>query len=842
MNTASPDVPRILVIDDNRAIHDDFRKILCPSSNGQLDELEAALFSKEETAVKPPVFEMDSACQGQEGLAMLEQALREGRPYWMAFVDVRMPPGWDGVETITRLWEAAPDLQVVICTAYSDYSWNRLTSRLKHRDRLVILKKPFDTVEVLQLAAAMTEKWRLLQQSKLRMEQLEMLVADRTQALCQTSDSLKTEILSRKRAAEALSETEKRYQLLFRQNPLPMWVFDLETLGFLAVNEAAVEKYGYSANEFASMNLRDLVAPEHAPDFEQWIAGGKISAPTSGLIVKHLKQDGTPVTAEIISRAVTFSGRPAKLALANDVTERKKAEDRIREQAALLDLASDAILVQDLSGKIRFWNKGAERLYGWSAAQAIGNQKAALFPKQDAPALAADRQVLLARGEWTGELRRHTKAGREVIVSSRWTLLRDERGQPCSVLIIDTDITENKKLESQFLRAQRIEGIGTLATGMAHDLNNILAPILMSAGYLRWDIPPEEREKAIGRIEQSVKRGADIIQQVLTFGRGIEGERAAINPADLLAEVAEIAGQTFPKTINLAVDSPPGLLPLMGDRTQIHQALLNLCVNARDAMPKGGRLTLRASSTTVIEPMPALPSPAPPGPYIVFEVTDTGCGIDPADRERIFDPFFTTKEVGKGTGLGLSTTLGIVQSHHGVVTVESEPNRGTTFKIFLPVSPETPCEIKPKINRLPPRGEGEVILIVDDEQDVIAGMRQLLEQHNYRVIAAADGQEALAVIERRKERIDALVTDIMMPAMDGMTLIRAMRAVLPDLKIIASSGLGTDTDGHFHEQELKSLGVASFLPKPYGTEKLLIALHHLFRGEAEAVPALRLVL
>jgi PAS domain S-box-containing protein len=834
-------IPRLLVIDDNRAIHDDFRKILCPSSSAPLDDLETALFGPQETDVKPPVFEMNSAYQGQEGLALLEQSVKDGRPYWMAFVDVRMPPGWDGVETITRLWEAAPELQVVICTAYSDYSWSSMTARLKHRDRLVILKKPFDAVEVLQLAAALTEKWRLLQQSKLKMAQLEMLVADRTQVLCETSENLKTEVQRRKRAAEALSETEERYQMLFHQNPLPIWVLDLDTLAFLAVNDAAVQKYGYSAEEFASMNVRDLHVPEEVPWISELLSGEKARTPLAGLVVRHRKKDGTTIFAEIVSRVVSLSGREVKLALANDITERKMAEDRIREQAALLDLASDAILVQDLCGKVRFWNKGAERLYGWSAARAIGDQMAALFPKQDKPALAAAQQALLAHGEWTGELRKHTHSGQEVTVSSRWTLLRDEHGQPRSVLIIDTDITEKKKLESQFLRAQRIEGIGTLATGMAHDLNNILAPILMSAGYLRWDILPEEREKAIGRIELSVKRGAEIIQQVLTFGRGIDGERVAVEPADLLAEIAEIIGQTFPKNIKLSVASPPDLCPLVGDRTQIHQVLLNLCVNARDAMPKGGQLSLRVSTTTLAAPMAALPTPAQPGPYIVFEVADTGCGIPAADRERIFDPFFTTKEIGKGTGLGLSTALGIVQSHHGVVLVESEVNRGTTFKVFLPASPNSAREHTSKVNPLSPRGSGEVVLIVDDEPDVVEGMRQLLEQHNYHVCTARNGEEALDMVGRQQHKIDALVTDIMMPAMDGVTLIRAVRTAMPKLKIIASSGLGTDMGGSFRAQELKSLGVASFLPKPYGSEKLLAMLHQLLGGASNPAPALRLV-
>ncbi len=836
MSLAEKSIPRILVVDDNRSIHQDFAKILCPSSSAALDDLEATIFGPQGQPSKPPAFEMSSAYQGQEGLALVEKSLKDGRPYWMAFVDVRMPPGWDGIETITRLWQVCPDLQIVICTAYADYSWSQMTQQLPRRDQVVILKKPFDGIEVLQLASALTEKWRLLQQSKLRTDQLEMLVADRTQVLRQTNDTLKTEIIRRKRTADALSETEERYHLLFHRNPLPMWVVDLETRGFLAVNQAAVDKYGYSADEFAAMTVHDLHSQEDYSFVEDRFSDDNARRSVDGLVVRHLKKDGTYIDAEIACRLISFSGREAKLSLANDITERKKAEDRIHEQAALLDMASDAIAVRDFTGRVRFWNKGAERLYGWNSGQAVGNLWPSLFPKQTKADVAAAERQLLARGEWTGELKKHHQDGHEVVVSSRWTLLRNEKGEPRSILIIDTDITEKKRLEAQFLRAQRIEGIGTLATGMAHDLNNILAPILMSAGYLRWDIPPDERDKAIGRIELSVKRGAEIIQQVLTFGKGIDGERIAVKPADLLSEITAIIGQTFPKNIALTVEKQPDMWPLIGDRTQIHQVLLNLCVNARDAMPRGGQLILRASMATLAEPMHALPAPAAPGTYVVFEVADNGSGIPAADRERIFDPFFTTKEVGKGTGLGLSTALGIVQSHHGVVIVDSEVGRGTSFKVWLPATPEAPRKSTARIMQPLPRGSGESLLIVDDEPELAAGIGELLEQHNYRVFTVPNGEAALEFFARGGHKIDAMITDIMMPGMDGVALIRTLRPLVPDLKIIASSGLGTDMGGSFRAQELKALGVTTFLPKPYGTEKLLTALHMLFGQSVPVTP------
>ena len=290
-------------------------------------------------------------------------------------------------------------------------------------------------------------------------------------------------------------------------------------------------------------------------------------------------------------------------------------------------------------------------------------------------------------------------------------------------LALANDITEKKKLEAQFLRAQRIEGIGTLATGMAHDLNNILAPILISAGTLRWDLSPEEHEKAISRIEASVKRGAGIIQQVLTFGRGLNGERVAIHVGEVVDEVMRIVERTFPKGVTVTSQVEEGLWTVMGDRTQIHQVLLNLCVNARDAMPDGGRLSIRARNVMLTEARPALPAPAPPGPYLLLQVSDTGCGISADNRERIFDPFFTTKDIGKGTGLGLSTVLGIVKSHQGAVMVESELGKGTTFRALLPATAEAVQNSTPYEPPELPRGEGEAVLIVDDEPDIVSGMK-----------------------------------------------------------------------------------------------------------------------
>ena len=808
---------RILVIDDNRTIHDDFRKILSPARPGDMLEGAETLLFNAPGHTKRPMFEIDSAYQGKEGLDLVEQAVQKGRPYAVAFVDIRMPPGWDGVETAAKIWEAYPDLQIVICTAYSDYSWDEMSARLKNSDRLVILKKPFDTVEVLQLANALTEKWRLHQEASKKLDQLEKLVQERT---------------------KVLQETNERYQLLFSKNPLPMFVVDSKTLAFLAVNETAVREYGYSFEEFLSRTVNDLHLAEDIPLLLKRFSE-TAHPPFSYAVTQHRKKDGSIVDVEIIARMVTFDGREANLALANNITERKRSEDRIREQATLLDLAADGIFVRDLEGHIQFWNKGAECLYGWTPGEAVGKKVGELFPHDDLVLFEAAEKVVLEKGDWSGEFHRHTKAGEEVIVSSRWTLLRDATGQPKSILAINTDITEKKRLENQFLRAQRMEGIGTLATGMAHDLNNILSPILMSAGTLRWKLTPAEHDLAITRIEMSVKRAADIIQQVLTFGRGVSGERAAVNPAVLLEEVLKIVGQTFPKDIAISLDAEPGLWPIIGDKTQIHQVLLNLCINSRDAMSEVGGLSLLAQNVMLDKRSASAQQQARPGPYVMLQVTDTGQGIPASNLEKIFDPFFTTKEIGKGTGLGLSTVLGIVKSHQGFITVDSEVKKGTTFKVFLPASPEAGNHSKSRTATSLPHGKGEAILFVDDEDSIVSSNRRMLENYGYKVLTAKNGEEALSIFRRNGQIVHVVVTDILMPDMDGVELIREVKKIHPKIKIIASSGLGKDLNGRFQVSDLKSLKIDNFLDKPYTVQQLLTVLHEILSGKQGTTSLMR---
>jgi PAS domain S-box-containing protein len=485
----------------------------------------------------------------------------------------------------------------------------------------------------------------------------------------------------------------------------------------------------------------------------------------------------------------------------------ERSSHRLREQASLLDKAQDAILVTDLERRLTFWNKGAERLYGWTAGETIGRSVTDLFyPDGDAREVQQAFQDVMKNGEWTGELQQNTKAGRRVTIESRWTLVRDGAGEPRSILSINTDVTDRRHLEQQFYRAQRLESIGTLAGGIAHDLNNVLAPIMLGMGVLKDRLTDDDSRDVLATISNSAKRGAEMVNQVLSFARGQEGKRGEIRVDELVADVVRIARDTFPKNIDLVTTVDAQLPAVVGDPTQLHQVLVNLCVNARDAMPDGGTLTVSAHSA---------------GNYVVLCVDDTGSGIPAALIDKIFDPFFTTKEAGKGTGLGLSTSQTIVRSHGGRIEVSSEANRGTRFAIYLPVAPRTVGAAAAGEDLTPPRGSGQTILVVDDEPSVRLVLRTALERAGYRVLPASNGREAIDVYQAQPAgAIAAVLIDMMMPVMGGMPAIQELVKINPNVRIIAASGIPDN------EATAKAAGrqVRQFLGKPFSTDKLLRAV------------------
>ncbi len=419
-----------------------------------------------------------------------------------------------------------------------------------------------------------------------------------------------------------------------------------------------------------------------------------------------------------------------------------------------------------------------------------------------------------------------TTDGRIITLDFRCDPIRDEKGKVRRLLVSGIDVTDRDKMKQQFLKAQRMEAIGTLASGLAHDLNNILAPMLMAAGLLKLKLDAPRDRNIATMIENSVQRGAGIIRQLLAFGRGSESAHGSLQLRHLVKDVAHIIQETFPRNIDFDYQAPPALTPVSGDPTQLHQVLLNLCVNARDAMPDGGKLRLIAEDAMVSAEMARAHAPAKPGSYVKITVADTGEGMSRQVLDRIFDPFFTTKAPGKGTGLGLPSVLSIVKGHQGFLTVESEPGRGSTFTVFLPTASQPAAsQTAPPSDNLP-CGSGETILLVDDESAIRNAMREMLEMHQYRVVTAENGEEAVRLFVENRAAIKLVLCDIQMPVMSGTDLVRALRVLEPSLKFVIMTGSSYGDK----REELNSLGVTEVLEKPYETRRLLTLLYQKLAG------------
>ncbi|MBE2285887.1 MAG: PAS domain S-box protein [Prosthecobacter sp.] len=508
-------------------------------------------------------------------------------------------------------------------------------------------------------------------------------------------------------------------------------------------------------------------------------------------------------------------------------------------QNAILENAACSIISTNPEGVIITFNRGAENLTGYSRDEMVGLQSPELIHDgEEVVRVAAEtstelgteitpgfevfvahaRRGIIREREWTYI----KKDGSRVPVSLSVTAMRSPDGRITGFLGVARDVTEKKRLEQQFLRAQRIESIGTLAGGIAHDLNNVLTPILVSIELLRATNTNERMTSVLANIESSAKRGADMVRQILSFARGVEGERTIISPGRAIKDIQRLIHDTFPKNIRCIIDAPADLPSLMGDPTQLHQILLNLCVNARDAMPGGGTLTITLQSLTLDESAASMQMDAKPGSYISIRVKDTGLGIPREILDKIFDPFFTTKEIGKGTGLGLSTVLAITRSHGGFLQVSSEPGDGSTFIVCLPALAEAEkASAEAVVEEQLPSGGGKLILVVDDEENVRSVTQHTLEALGYRTLSAADGVEAVAIYSRRNNEIAAVLTDMMMPVMSGPATIQVLKRINPSVKIIAASGI-TQQGGLATAAEM---GVKHLLPKPYSAQTMLATLH-----------------
>ena len=708
---------RLLVIDDNPRIHEDIRKILCPAAAPtDLAEDEAALFGEAVPVSQLSQFEIDSAYQGQEGLAFVEKALAEGKPYSMAFVDVRMPPGWDGVETIQNIWQRYPELQVVICTAYSDHSWDDIIRKLGKSDSLVILKKPFDNVEVLQLAHALTKKWVVTRQARCRLDELETVVQRRTEELTRANHLLQAEVDRRAQVEVALRGSEERFHKSFETTSVALAILRADTLALTDVNESFLVLTGHRREHALGRTPFELELPTDAQAFRellQKIAGGEP--------------------------------------------------------------------VQNVQKTLR----------------------------------RADQQL------------------RDVLLSIVPLTLGND---PCYLAAL-LDVTDQRRLEVQLRQSQKMEAIGQLAAGVAHDFNNLLTIIL---GHTSIQLSKATLDREVGKSLEQVKlaseRAAGLTRQLLAFSRKQVIERKPLNVGDSVSRMRQMLGRLLGETITLECECSPHLPLVLADESNLEQILLNLTVNARDAMPSGGKVRVSVQAVELSAADAVRQPNARAGHFIRLAAQDTGTGMDAATLSRIFEPFFTTKPVGKGTGLGLSTVFGIVEQHDGWIEIASTVGVGTTFNVFLPVTKETVAAVPDILGTTPePQvAKRQTILVVEDEASVRLYVCDALKSDGYQVLDAACAEDALALWEEKGAGVDLLLTDMVMPGLNGKLLARRLRHSKKDLKLVYMTGYSPDTHATEHWTREKPL----LLQKPFDRNQLSAAIHRVVNATASDAASL----
>jgi two-component system, cell cycle sensor histidine kinase and response regulator CckA len=616
-------------------------------------------------------------------------------------------------------------------------------------------------------------------------------------------------ISERKHAEQALGQSEARYRILFENNPSPMWVYELSTHQFLLVNTAAVRHYGYTAEQFDGMRVEDITAPNT-------LLSGAVGHST------HRKQDGTTFEAETVSHDITFGDHSARLVLVNDITERKRVEKAVQ----LSEEKYRRFFQEDLTGyvccaangRLDECNPAFVHMLGFgSTGEAIGSNVRALYPSAKA------YEAMMRQVRQKGRLSNHEGQlirvdGKPIYAIENVIGSFSPEGELTGLRIYIFDITERNRLEDELRHAQKMENLGSLAGGIAHDFNNILAIISVHASVLSRLKPQDEKTaRSIEALKDAGKRGAGLASQLLTFARKQDVNFESVNVNIVLEDLVKLIGPTFPKTIPIQLSLQPDLPNVLADTSQLHQVLMNLCVNARDAMASGGALSISTKTLKRHEVRKTFHD-ATDDEYVCVAVTDTGSGMDDATRRRIFEPFFTTKGVGKGTGLGLAVVYGIVKNHQGYINVESELEKGTTFQIYFRAQKQLQ---QPGDQELQMQeeivGGCETILFVEDEDMLMVPLHDLLEEYGYRVLVAQDGVEAVAMFTQHKDTINIVLSDIGLPKQNGWEAFLQMREIKPNIKAILASG-NFDLS---KKEEMLDHGVSQFIQKPYVLEEVL---------------------
>jgi two-component system, cell cycle sensor histidine kinase and response regulator CckA len=635
------------------------------------------------------------------------------------------------------------------------------------------------------------------------------------------------DITDRRRAEQALRESEERYRLLFENNPQPMWVFDNETLAFLAVNEAACRHYGYTRAEFLAMTIRDIRPFEDIPALLQRVASEPREFQKAG-VWRHRKKGGTEIAVEISSHPLLFAGRAAQLILATDVTERIRAEEALRQSEQkyrdIFDFATVGIYQSRRDGSLITANGPLAEILGYDTPEDLLRHN-----MDEIYVNPAERRELIARFEPEGKAHRQEVRWKRKDGTPIWLELdaRAVRSPDSTTRYFEGfvhDISERKKseeekrrLQEQLVQAQKMEAVGQLAGGIAHDFNNLLTAITGYSELLLGELPAEDlRRSHAEEIRKAGERAASLTQQLLAFSRRQVLEPKVLDVNTVVSDIERMLRRLIGEHIELKTRKTQDLWKVKADPGQIEQAVLNLVLNARDAMPNGGTLAIETSNAELDETFTRTHVPTQPGSYVSVAVSDTGVGISDEVKARLFEPFFTTKERGKGTGLGLSTTYGIVKQSGGFLWCDSEVGRGTTFQVLLPRVEEPESETVERKAPPPIHPGDETVLLVEDEPEVRSLVQRILKTQGYTVVTAANPDEALAVSREFKGPIQIMVTDVVMPGMSGLQLAERLAPTRRDMRVLFMSGYTNDAIGH---QGVLDPGTA-FLQKPFTPNSL----------------------
>jgi two-component system, cell cycle sensor histidine kinase and response regulator CckA len=598
----------------------------------------------------------------------------------------------------------------------------------------------------------------------------------------------------------ALRQSEANSIFLFAHNPLPMWVFERETLQILQVNEAALRHYGYDRMDFLQMSASDLHPAEEAPKL---LAAFQDAKPREQLAGQwhHRRKDESVIDVEMFLHKMEYSGHAAALVVAQDVTERKRAEEERQKFLSLVENSRDFIAVSDLQCEVQYINPAGRALLGMGETDSVHETHGQDYVVAEDVPLMRNKifPAILSSGHWEGELRfRNCQSGQAIPMDYVGFLLKDlQSGEPRLVASISRDTTERRALEQQLRHAQKFEAFGQLAGGIAHDFNNVIGAILGWAemGEEQAASSKSPLEKYFEKIHLQCDRVTALIQQLLAFARRQILEPRSLSLNQTVHDVMNLLDKVIGKDIEIKTALAEDLSAVRADPTQIEQVLMNLCINSRDAMPKGGRVTIETHNAVFSEEDCRRTVGFQTGRFVELRVSDTGTGMDAAVRERIFEPFFTTKGMGKGTGLGLATVYGIVKQHNGFIQVESELGQGSTFRIFLPVN-RTPTagELRsPVFDDLPVRGGTETILLADDHDGICEMAQSVLKARGYHVLLAHDGEEAIEVFTANRDRVSLVLLDVIMPRRSGPEVFAAIKAMNPGVSVVFATGYSNES-------------------------------------------------